>query len=154
MTDPAPLRADDLRVLAFGLTQHSAIEDSVYFEPLEQVAQDIERIATVSRSVGLLNEEFTLTRLQQELTHNNYPGLHLATHGRFGIDVEKNFLVTDERKTKAGQTAQNKKLTMNQLHQIIRNLPAENVLELLTLTACETAVGNDRAALGIAGLSV
>jgi len=37
------------------------------------------------------------------------------------------------------------------IYQIIRNIRQGNLLELLTLTACETAMGSDRDALGIAG---
>jgi len=38
---------------------------------------------------------------------------------------------------------------MNELYQIIRNIRQGNLLELLTLTACETAMGSDRDALQI-----
>jgi CHAT domain-containing protein len=48
----------------------------------------------------------------------------------------------------------NQKLTLNQFYQMIRTLQRGNPLELLTLTACETAVGSNRDALGIAGISL
>ena len=47
----------------------------------------------------------------------------------------------------------NEKLTMNKLYKFIR-VRRNNSLEMLTLTACETAVGRDRDTLGIAGLSL
>jgi CHAT domain-containing protein len=44
---------------------------------------------------------------------------------------------------------------MDQLEQYIGLLRfREDPLELLTLSACETAVGDDRAALGIAGIAI
>lgn len=58
--------------------------------------------------------------------------------------------------TKSLVTSQlyNDKLTMNELYRIIRNISQGKALELLTLTACETAAGSDRDALGIAGISL
>ena len=43
---------------------------------------------------------------------------------------------------------------MNGLYKMLRSMRQGQLLELLTLTACETAVGSDREALGIAGISL
>jgi CHAT domain-containing protein len=70
--------------------------------------------------------------------------VHIATHGKFERYPEDSFLLTFDDK-----------LNMDQLNQLIglyrfRDEP----LELLTLSACETAAGDDRAALGLAGLAI
>lgn len=193
LIDPVPIRDRALRVLAFGLTQPS-IAAGIFFDPLFQVQQEIQNIlAQVPGSRGWLNADFTRDRLQRELTEATYSVLHLATHGRFGIDSRETFLVTGEqaeasrtgtgnqtwKSTKQGFPSATKRmasvesstlsetpsaraemppqrelLSMNQLYQMIRELPPETALELLTLTACETAVGSDRDALGIAGVSL
>ena len=83
--------------------------------------------------------------MQQELNENVYPIVHIATHGQFSGEPDNTFLVTGD-----GQ-----KLTITQLDRLIRNTPegAANI-DLLFLTACQTAVGDDRAALGLAGVAL
>ena len=70
--------------------------------------------------------------------------MHIASHGQFESDVRKSFLLTFDDK-----------LTMDQLEQYVGLFKfREDPLELLTLSACETAVGDDRAALGLAGIAI
>ncbi|HEY9653136.1 MAG TPA: CHAT domain-containing protein [Coleofasciculaceae cyanobacterium] len=161
LVNPTQLNPGELRVLAFGLTQPSAVDDKTVFKPLSYVKLEIENLtATIPNSKALLNEEFTTVRLQQELETETYPIIHLATHGKFGFDSNETYLVTGKLLAKSNQPSDggeryNEKLTMNELYQIIRNLPrSNNSIELLTLTACETAAGSDRDALGIAGISI
>ncbi|MBW4469808.1 MAG: CHAT domain-containing protein [Stenomitos rutilans HA7619-LM2] len=173
LIDPLPLDRASLRVLGFGLTKPATVDGPTFFAPLSYVKGEIDNIeAAIPGSKGLLDDAFTLDRVQQELTHNAYPIVHLATHARFGIDARDTFLVTGKKvregrgekgeaygKTEPTQPstpmpAFNEKLTMNALYQMLRSVGQERVLELLTLTACETAVGSDRDALGIAGISL
>lgn len=70
--------------------------------------------------------------------------MHVASHGQFDSHVDKTFLL-----------ASGEKLTMDQLDALVGSFwPAEAPLELLTLSACQTAVGDDRAALGLAGVAI
>ncbi|NEP02086.1 MAG: CHAT domain-containing protein [Symploca sp. SIO2E9] len=161
LTNPLPLDNKALRVLAFGLTKPSKIPPQTFFPPLENVKAEIESIVTtIPNSNGLLDEDFTRERLQQELQPNNHPILHLATHAKFGIDPRQTFLVTGKlvgSKNQGNATTNNynEKLTMNQLYRIIRSIGnGKQKLALLTLTACETAAGSDRDALGIAGIAL
>jgi CHAT domain-containing protein len=147
LIDPTQLEQRSLRVLGFGLTKSSTI-GSTFFAPLSFVKTELDRITkTLPGSKEFFDEAFTIDQLKQELTQNAFPIVHLATHGKFGIDSRDTFLVT-------GKQVQNdnEKLTMNQFYQILQT--AGKPLELLTLTACETAVGSDRDALGIAGISL
>jgi CHAT domain-containing protein len=172
LIDPMQMDRTSLRVLGFGLTKPSVVEGPTYFAPLSYVKAELDSIQeAIPGSKGLLDNAFTLDRLQQELTQNAYPIVHLATHGRFGIDARDTFLVTGRRREVRGERREgygiestqpaaletqpyNEKLTMNALYQMLRSMPQGKVLELLTLTACETAVGSDRDALGIAGISL
>ena len=96
-------------------------------------------------SKGFIDEEFTRDRLQQELAETSYSIIHIATHGQFGSEPEDTFLVTGNEE----------KLTLTELDRIIRStIPSDNPVELISLTACQTAVGDDRAALGLAGVAV
>ena len=70
--------------------------------------------------------------------------VHIASHGQFEGDPRKTFLLTYDGK-----------LTMNALESFIKlSRYREEPIELLTLSACRTAAGDDRAALGLAGVAV
>lgn len=157
LTDPTPLDLPD-RALAFGLTKPAKIDNQTSFPPLSNVTAEIESIQTIlPGSKGYLNETFTSDRLQQELENNTYPLLHLATHGKFGIDSRETFLVTGNLLTSnqnATAKSYNETLTMNQLYQLVKSTKSANQIKLLTLSACETAAGSDRDALGIAGIAL
>jgi CHAT domain-containing protein len=68
----------------------------------------------------------------------------MATHGVFNSDVRKSFVLTHDNQ-----------LTLDDLERLIRpGQLRDQPLELLTLSACQTAAGDDRAALGLAGVAV
>ena len=75
----------------------------------------------------------------------SYPIVHLATHGQFSSQEDKTFILTWDGKIK-----------VNQLSSLLKTveLSRKNALELLVLSACETAQGDDRSALGLAGVAV
>ena len=158
LIEPTQLEQRSLKVLGFGLTKASTVPVSTFFEPLSYVKTELNRITeTIPGSKEFIDEAFTIDRLKQELTQNAFPIVHLATHGKFGIDSRDTFLVTGKQipepaASKSQPQNYNEKLTMNQLYQILQTVGKP--LELLTLTACETAVGSDRDALGIAGISL
>lgn len=145
LTDASKIERQKLRVLAAGLTKESII-DGQRFNPLTNVALEIEKIEQkIRNSKTLLNENFTRVSLEQELAKTGYPIIHIATHGKFGTEAKDTFLVTGN----------NGKLTITELDTAIRQIRNKSELvELLVLTACQTAVGDDRAALGLAGVAV
>ncbi|EDN65297.1 protein conserved in bacteria [Beggiatoa sp. PS] len=71
--------------------------------------------------------------------------MHIASHGQFSGTLENTFVLMF-----------NDKLTMDRLEQLIAltTVGDKQPLDLLTLSACETAVGDDRAALGLAGVAL
>lgn len=133
------------RVLALGLTKQTTV-DGRKFPALTNVEKEISQIqAQIPDSKQLLDENFTRLRLQQEFSKTVYPIIHIATHGKFGTDPKDTFLVTGN----------NDKLTIADLNTVIRSTKSEsNAIELLFLSACQTAVGDDGAALGLAGVAV
>ena len=93
----------------------------------------------------LIDKNFNLNNLEKELEKTVYPIIHISTHAQFGTIAEDTFLV-------AGN---NEKLTIRQLETALRRVNGgSNSVELLTLTACQTAVGDDRATLGLAGVAL
>jgi CHAT domain-containing protein len=70
--------------------------------------------------------------------------VHIASHAQFGADPSQSFVLAFDGP-----------LTTDDLEADIKYGPVrENPLELLILSACETASGNDRAALGLAGVAL
>jgi CHAT domain-containing protein len=108
------------------------------------VAEELEAIQRLYPGTLLLNKDFLVPRVEKELKEGLFTILHVASHGQFETDVRKSFLLTFDDK-----------LTMEKLSQYIGLLRfREEPLELLTLSACQTAAGDDRAALGLAGVSI
>jgi CHAT domain-containing protein len=135
----------ELKALALGLTQESTIDGRVY-DPLPNVKREIKQVQNIfDDSIGLLDQTFTRDRLQQELAKTSYPIVHIATHGQFSDQPEDTFLITGD-----GQ-----KLTITELDRLIRTTAQDNQpVNLIALSACETAVGDERAALGLAGVAI
>ena len=146
LTAPQAWNRQQLRTLAFGLTKAVRLDDGSYFRPLPNVESELGEVeALFPNTKKFLNEDFTRDRLEQELNQTAYPIIHIATHGQFSTDPEDTFLVIGN----------NQKLTLTELDQTIRSVSSNsNSLELLALTACQTAVGDDRAALGLAGVAI
>jgi len=114
------------------------------FAPLDFVTGELRSIDPKSTSATLLNEDFTLAQFKRKLTDEQYSIVHIASHGKFNRDVRNTFVLTYDGK-----------LTLNDLESLIR--PSQyrgRPVELLVLSACQTAAGDDRAALGLAGVAV
>jgi CHAT domain-containing protein len=145
LTSPKPLNFPSLRTLALGLTEAATV-DGENFKALANVTNEIAGvIKQFPGSKKLLDEQFTPESLEQELKQTVYPIIHIATHGQFGTIPEDSFLVTGN----------NEKITITQLESDIRRFSkGTEPVELLTLTACQTGIGDDRATLGMAGITV
>jgi CHAT domain-containing protein len=91
----------------------------------------------------LLNQSFTQTQLAGKLESIAFPIVHLATHGQFSSQAENTFLLTWEGRIQA-----------KDLDQLLRDRQNRPPIELLILSACQTATGDKRAALGLAGVAV
>ncbi len=140
LLNPRPLQQEKLNTIAAGLT-----EGTNGFAPLDYVNSELQEIESRGNSLVLLNQNFTKDALKQEIKYSDYPIVHIATHGQFSSSIEDTFLLTwDDR------------ININELDRILqtRNLGQENAIELLVLSACETATGDQRAALGLAGMAV
>ncbi len=139
LTDPKPIDREKVLLLSSGLTR--AVQG---FPSLPFVEEEINTIRSLYRGDQLLNAEFSTPRLEQELKDHLYGILHIATHGRFATDTTQSYLLT-----------YNGKLTMDELDRLIGMFRyRKDPLELLTLSACQTGIGDDRAALGLAGVAI
>jgi CHAT domain-containing protein len=127
-------------VLVGGLT-----ESRLGFSALPSVTQEVKNITKIASTNVLLDGEFTRSPLETKIQSNTFPIVHLATHGQFSSLAEDTFLLTwDER------------INVKNLDQLLRerNQFVRSPIELLILSACQTAAGDKRAALGLAGVAV
>ena len=133
------------RALILGLTEQSTI-DGKLFPELFAVKKEIGVVKQqFSNHTDLIDENFIPQNFQQQLQKNAYPIIHIASHAQFGIIPEDTFIVTGK----------DKKLTISQLENSLQNLRNQSdSVELLALTACQTALGDDRATLGLAGVAL
>ncbi len=140
LLDPQPLKRSKLQALTAGLT-----EPRQNFSALPNVKRELTEINNEINSQILLNQEFTKTNLETKIQNNNFPVLHFATHGQFSSNIEDTFILTwdDYINTK-------------DLYRILSPdfSSDSSTLELLVLSACQTATGDERAALGLAGIAV
>ena len=141
MTDARPFHRPGVKANALSVGLTEAVQD---FPSLPGVTTEIDAIQGLYPGKVLLNREFVLSRLEEELRENSFSIVHVASHGEFNNDVRKSFLLTFDDK-----------LTMDKLSKFIGLLRfRDDPLSLLTLSACETAAGDDRAALGLAGVAI
>ena len=122
----------------------SAREDIIEELSLPSVEEEIRTVADKEKSRTLLNDQFTATALKSGIETGNYGKVHIASHGYFGKNAKDSFIMAyDQNMT---------------LLDIKDTLEAENLkgkpIDLLTLSACKTAEGDDSMLLGFSGLAV
>ena len=151
------------RALILGLSQNSTVAGQ-QFASLPAVEREVQEVLSVfPKSDVLLNEAFTKDNLAQNLSDNTYPVLHIATHGKFESAPNKTFLVTGAKEN----SVENKLLRLGELDALVRTgLYSEtasasagdrtqpNLLNLIVLSACQTATGDERSSLGLAGVTI
>ena len=138
LLDPKSLRSNRPKVLAAGLSKARG-----NFSALPHVLSEVDNISQRFKGRSLLNERFTRSGFQTTLGRETFPVVHLATHGQFSSQLDETFLLTWEDRINA-----------NQLREILQTDELKSGgIELLVLSACETAMGDDRAALGLAGIA-
>lgn len=142
-TDYEPIEPSNL--LAMGASEFADLA------PLPAVPVELSNIAWQLRTAAgneqswqdrsLLNQDFTLNNFNTLLERQSYDIVHLATHAEFKPGRPDNSYIQlwDQR------------LTLEQMSNLNWQLPS---LELLVLSACETAVGDSSAELGFAGLAL
>jgi CHAT domain-containing protein len=140
LLDPRPLTRGKLNVLTAGLT-----EARQGFSALPNVLPEVESIQSEIPGRTLLNQQFTEPELEKAIAESAAPIVHLATHGKFGSTFDQTFILTWDNR-----------IDINKLSGLLQEADQtqSNPIELLVLSACETAAGDNLAALGLAGMAV
>lgn len=139
LENPQPFRQKPLRILSGGM-----IKERRGLLPLPYVERELAVIKRLS-SRQLRDENFISTDLQSLINSRVFTLVHLATHGEFSSQPQKTAI-----------EAWDKSINVNQLSEIFRSQSQNSYepIELLVLSACQTAAGDRRAALGLAGVAV
>ncbi|WP_052128389.1 CHAT domain-containing protein [Neosynechococcus sphagnicola] len=139
LLDMAPLAQQPLQVLKGGLT-----EARQGFAALPYVGQELRAIQSIMPGRTLLNQAFTVANLQQQFNAHPFSIVHLATHGQFSSRSADTFLLAWDRR-----------INVNELHELfLATDRRQTAIQLLVLSACKTAAGDRRAALGLAGIAL
>ncbi len=142
---PQSLRKERLNALTAGLNTSHTVEGRE-FPQLDNVMLELKQIGSeVPRSEKLLNQNFTKINLQSKIKSNSFNVVHMATHGQFSSNLEETFILAWDRLLK-----------IDDLDTLLRTNDSQGAsdIELLVLSACQTATGDNRAALGLAGIAV
>jgi CHAT domain-containing protein len=139
LTEPRALPASSIRALLSGLT-----EPRQGFAALPAVDEELKTLSALLNAPVYRDREFSSAALETALSKAPINLLHVASHGQFSRDPSETFVLTFDGH-----------LTLAQLRRAIAaGKLREEPLELLTLSACQTATGDDRAALGLAGVAL
>lgn len=140
LLEPRAIAPEKFAVLTAGL---SVARQN--FSALPGVEFELNEIAAQVPSKIFFNREFTESNLHKHIEAIDFPVVHLATHAQFSSNPEETFILTWDGK-----------IQVEDFHRLLTRRDRENSspVELIVLSACQTAQGDDRAALGLAGIAV
>ena len=139
LTDPRPLTAQPMQAVLSGMSV-----ESQGFAALPSVEDELDQLGKLLGSAAFRNADFSVSRLEKVLSQAPANLVHIASHGQFSSNPSDTFLLTFDGK-----------LTIDRLREAIAaGKLREEPLELLTLSACQTAAGDERSALGLAGVAI
>ncbi|HEX8551874.1 MAG TPA: CHAT domain-containing protein [Abditibacteriaceae bacterium] len=139
LLDPKPLEAGTTRVFTGGIS-----ESVQGFDALQNVSQELKSIQKSYAGTSLLDGQFVKSKIASEVTNGDFSVVHIASHGEFSGRADNTYLLTYDGK-----------VTLDELERLIRPRQFRGTpVEMLFLSACQTAAGDDRAALGLAGIAV
>jgi CHAT domain-containing protein len=120
-------------------------ESNQNFSALPNAKAEIESIGRLLPHQKLLNQQFNNKLVSTNLVGSNAPIVHFATHGQFSSKTEDTYILT-----------WNDRLNLDQFSNLLkdRGTRSGNAIELLVLSACQTATGDNRATLGLAGVAI
>lgn len=134
------LKRENIKVITAALS-----EARQGFKALPAVKSEVTEISAEISSQLLLNEKFTDANLQTAIKSIPFSVLHLATHGQFSSKSDDTFILSWDSK-----------INVKELSEFLKSRNEVNSIpvELMVLSACQTAKGDNRAILGLAGVAV
>lgn len=124
-----------------GNTRGDAMREAL---ALPGVAKEMSALHGILPGTRLQDAGFTLEALHHATESTPYSIIHVASHGIFGGTADTSYILTYDDL-----------LTLDGLQDMLKTAQTQkNPIEILSLSACETAAGNDRAPLGISGAAM
>ena len=144
LTDTRYVPIVNADILAMGISQSTEDQDPLPSVPLE--INTVSKQIWQSQNQTLLNEELTTEKIASLSTQKHFGIIHLATHGDFQAGQISNSYIQ----------LWDQKLNLDQLKELSQRLKwnKDPKVEMLVLSACRTALGNQQAELGFSGLAV
>ncbi|MFP4104369.1 CHAT domain-containing protein, partial [Coleofasciculus sp.] len=145
LLEPKPLSRENFRGLIAGTTNAPSFEQEG-FSTLDNVADELAGIQQqITLNQILENQDFIQENIRNQINTASFNLIHIATHGKFSSNPQQTFLLDWSGR-----------INVKDLDSLLRtNEPNRtSAIELLVLSACETATGDKRAALGLAGIAV
>jgi CHAT domain-containing protein len=149
LTEPKKISRDNIYALLSGLKQCDKKRNKLCndeMSELKHAIKELDAVAdilddTATNSITKLSEErFTIPEVESELNSTYYSIIHFTTHGQFQPDPNQTFLLTYDDA-----------LRINRLEKLLKNIAfRDKPVELLTLSACQSAKGGERGLAGVA----
>ncbi len=148
VADLAPKRSmRSIRQRGFAPVKDDAVSRSAALREalaLPGVKLEVEAIGRITRTTSLLNAPFTVEGFRREAESGAYRVVHIASHGVFGGTAASSYVL-----------AHDDLLTLDTLQSLLSaDEFRKNPIELLSLSACETAEGDERSPLGLSGAAL
>ncbi len=151
--DLSPLNSQKINILAAVVTREfSDLEGVPFFERID--AKEILDGNKIGYSKLIRDEEFTQENLREAIQSGEFSIVHITTHGSFSSDPEKTYLLAFAKDS--NQKAVGTLLRAGDFSSSlkVRGSSDTRPIKLLVLSACETAQGDSRATLGLAGFAI
>lgn len=145
LLDPKKIPQETIKILAAGRSKFQDLPPIPGLNNLDEVPDELNKISQQLPAQQLLNEAFTKVAIQKQINSAQFPIVHIATHGNFSSKAEDTYLVL-----------WNEQVNVNELDTLLRinDFTQKQEMQLLVLSACQTATGDERAALGMAGVAL
>lgn len=143
---PKPLEKRQLTALIGGADSEEAPSFKTrQLSSLPFVNLEVQQLETALKGEKLFNQTFTKSKLQKIIDSRHFSVVHLATHAQFSSNAEDTYIL-----------AWDNPINVKELDQLLRSSRQNQAekIELLVLSACDTATGDNRATLGLAGVAV
>lgn len=140
----------ELNVLAVGVSEPLSVGEKIF----TSINADLELNqiqSLIPTTQVLLNSRFTSPNLKDRFKFGDFSIIHMATHGQFSSNPEETYILAYGADQASGEL-----LKAQELDSLLRSGQQEidSTIDLLVLSACKTAEGDNRATLGLAGLAV
>lgn len=110
------------------------------FRPLPDTEREASYLSKYTEPRILLNQQFTVDRFADEISSTDYEIVHISTHSQFSSEPKETFLLAWDQAIDFAD--------LGTAFQQARNI------DLLFLSSCQTATGDEQTSLGLAGLAV